>query len=63
MNTSEPVQLEVISLMGAQIYLRNWSTSVGTNRITIPVNNWAKGIYLIRASHDGFVTQQKLIVQ
>lgn len=63
MNTSENVVLEVIDLMGAQVHQSNWSTTVGTNRVSIPVNDWAKGIYLIRASHDGYVTQQKLIVQ
>lgn len=63
MNSSEKIDLEVINLVGEQIFTRTWSTTVGTNRISLPVNNWAKGVYLIRASHNGFVTQQKLIVQ
>ncbi len=56
---SENTQIAVYNISGTMI----WNDFMTVGQITIPVSNWARGIYFVHLSKDGLTTVKKIMVK
>lgn len=56
------VQYSITDLSGKMIKLHSWRSSVGENRMTVPVNELANGLYLVQVRAGRTVLTEKMVV-
>lgn len=60
---STTLKIEVIDLVGKTIYTNDYEVNGGLNIKEVSLTNVAKGVYLVRSTIDGTVTNKKLIIE
>lgn len=58
-NSNAKIQLQIINALGQTLY----TTTTSGGKVTIPVNNLAKGIYTVQLLNDGKLITSKLFVK
>ena len=52
-----------MNLMGQTVYNENVDIQEGYNMVTVPVNNFRSGVYMVNIKTNKGTTTQKLIVK
>ncbi|MBL0053140.1 MAG: T9SS type A sorting domain-containing protein [Bacteroidetes bacterium] len=50
-------------MLGKQIMATNFSVITGVNQFPIKLDNFAKGIYTVKVTFNGYSRMEKLVVQ
>jgi hypothetical protein len=62
-NVNANANVEIVDLVGRQVYSSNSNVNIGENRIELNASDLNSGIYLVRTSVNGKVNVTKLVVK